>query len=139
MPNVSQIEVSKLCLDLNNFRTIPQKNEVDAINAMISIKPDRFYAVMESLMDDGYWATENVIVLNDSKSNIVKEGNRRIAAMKLIHGIHKLDSFNLPESIIDKINKIDSTWKTDNHTVPCAVYSIQESSMVDKVVTVIHG
>ncbi|MDR1182906.1 MAG: hypothetical protein LBL13_13110 [Bacteroidales bacterium] len=142
MPNVSQIEVSKLSLDLNNFRTVPQKNEVDAINAMISIKPDRFYAVMESLMDDGYWSTENIIVLNDGKSNVVKEGNRRIAAMKLIHGLHKSDSFGLPESIIDKINeinKVDSNWKLENHTVPCAVYSLQENNMVDKVITVIHG
>lgn len=50
MPTTSQMEVSKLKLDLKNFRTVPQKKESDAIKAMISIKPDRFFAVMESII-----------------------------------------------------------------------------------------
>ena len=63
MPTTSQLEVSKLKLDLKNFRTVPQKKEIDAIKAMISIKPDRFFAVMESIIEDGYLPTENIIVL----------------------------------------------------------------------------
>ena len=89
MPTTAQIEVSKLKLDLKNFRTVPQKKEADAIKAMISIKPDRFFAVMESIIEDGYLPTENIIVLKDGTDNIVKEGNRRIAALKLIHGLYK--------------------------------------------------
>lgn len=50
MSKTGQIEVKKLCLDLHNFRTMPQKSENDAINAMLSIKPDRFYAVWRALL-----------------------------------------------------------------------------------------
>jgi hypothetical protein len=139
MPTTSQIEVSKLKLDLKNFRTVPQKNEVDAIKAMISIKPDRFYAVMESIIEDGYLLTENIIVLNDGTDNIVKEGNRRIAALKLIHGHYKLSDFGLPTSITDSISKIDAKWKTENLKVPCTVFSIKEADKVDRVVTLAHG
>lgn len=106
MPKISQIEVSKLKLDLKNFRTVPQKKESDAIKAMISIKPDRFFAIMESLIEDGYLPTENIIVLENNSELIVKEGNRRIAAMKLIHGIYNLDEFGLPSSIVNNIKNI---------------------------------
>lgn len=139
MPTTSQIEISKLTLDLKNFRTVPQRKESDAIKAMISIKPDRFFAVMDSIIEDGYLLTENIIVLNDGTDNIVKEGNRRIAALKLIHGFFKLDDFGLPSSIITSINRIDTAWKAENLMVPCTVFSITEVDKVDRVVALAHG
>ncbi|MBN8679092.1 MAG: hypothetical protein J0M29_12765 [Chitinophagales bacterium] len=139
MPTTSQIEVSNLNLDLKNFRTVPQKKEADAIKAMISIKPDRFFAVMESIIEDGYLPTENIIILKDKTDNIVKEGNRRIAALKLIHGHYKLSDFGLPTSITDSIAKIDAKWKADNLKVPCTVFSEKEADKVDRIVTLAHG
>lgn len=139
MPTNSQIEVSKLKLDLKNFRTVPQKKEEDAIKAMISIKPDRFFAVMESIIEDGYLPTENIIVLKDGTDNIVKEGNRRIAALKLIHGLYKLSDFGLPTSITDSINGIDPKWKAENLKVPCTIFSEKEADTADRVVTLAHG
>lgn len=139
MPTTSQIEVSKLKLDLKNFRTVHQKKEADAIKAMISIKPERFFAVMESIIEDGYLPTENIIVLKDGTDNIVKEGNRRIAALKLIYGLYKLSDFGLPTSITDSISKIDAKWKAENLKVPCTVFSLKEADKVDRVVTLAHG
>lgn len=139
MPTALQIEVSNLKLDLKNFRTVPQKKEADAIKAMISIKPDRFFAVMESIIEDGYLPTENIIVLKVKTDNIVKEGNRRIAALKLIHGHYKLSDFGLPTSITDSIAKINAKWKADNLKVPCTVFSEKEADKVDRVVTLAHG
>lgn len=139
MPTSSQIEVSKLKLDLKNFRTVPQKKESDAIRAMISIKPDRFFAVIDSIIEDGYLPTENIIVLDNEAEFIVKEGNRRIAALKLIHGYYKVEDFGLPVSIIDNIKKINGNWKIDNLKVPCTVFSQKEADLADKVVTLAHG
>lgn len=139
MPTSSQIEVSNLKLDLKNFRTVPQKKEADAIKAMISIKPDRFFAVMESIIEDGYLPTENIIVLKDKTDYIVKEGNRRIAALKLIHGHYKFSDFGLPNSITDSIAKIDAKWKADNLKVPCTVFSEKEADKADRIVTLAHG
>lgn len=139
MPTTHQLEVSKLSLDLKNFRTVPQKNEKDAIRAMISIKPERFFAVMESIIDDGYLLTENIIILQEGTTYTVKEGNRRIAALKLIHGQYKVDDFNLPVSIVDSIKKLDSSWKKDNSKVPCTVFNEKEIDKVDRVVTLAHG
>lgn len=139
MPTTSQIEVSNLKLDLKNFRTVPQKNEEDAIKAMIAIKPDRFFAVMESIIEDGYLPTENIIVFNNGTDKIVKEGNRRIGALKLIHGQYNLNDFGLPSSIIESIKNIEPKWKTENLKVPCTTFSIKEADKVDRVVTLAHG
>lgn len=139
MPSTSIEEISKLSLDLNNFRTIPQKEEKDAIKAMVTIKPDRFYAMMRSLLADGYLPTENIIVLKDGDKLTVKEGNRRIAALKLIHGYYSAGDFSLPSDIATEISSIDSNWKSQNLTVPCAIYEPHELEIADKVVSLTHG
>lgn len=139
MSKTEQVEINKLNLDLNNFRTTPQKTEKDAIRAMIAIKPERFFAVMESIIDDGYLHTENIIVLNDTEKYIVKEGNRRIGAMKLIHKIHLLDDYLIPDSLQKKIDNIDSNWQNENSKVPCTIYDLSDSLKVDKIIALTHG
>jgi hypothetical protein len=139
MPITLQLEVSKLKLDLKNFRTVAQRTESNAIKAMISIKSDRFFAIMESIIEDGYLPTENIIVLKSGTDNIVKEGNRRIAALKIIHGLYKPSDFGLSKSIVDSLNKLDPKWKAENLKVPCTVFSQQEADKVDRVVTLAHG
>ena len=138
MPKNTYLKVKDIKLDLNNYRTIPQNSEEDAINAMIAIKPERFYAVVESIIDDGYLPTENLIILDD-KGFTVKEGNRRTAALKLIHGTHSIDDFNIPVNLKTKIKSINQTWKTENEEIPCSIYSLDEKDKVDKIVNLTHA
>lgn len=139
MPTSQQIDVKKLSLDLQNFRTTKQKKEADAIKAMISIKPDRFQAIMESLLDDGYLLTESIQVLKDGTDLVVKEGNRRVAALKLILGHYKVDDFVIPESLKERVRKVTKEWKKTNSTVPCTVYGKSEIDLVNKIVSLTHG
>lgn len=139
MPITSQIEIGKLSLDLKNFRTTPQKNEADAVKAMVSIKGDRFFAIMESIVKNGFLFIENIIALKDGETIIVKEGNRRIAALKIIQGILKIDKFNVPDKLRDAIALVDETWLKDNLKVPCTIYNLNEADKVDKVVALAHG
>ena len=142
MPTTSLVPIKQLKLDLNNFRTVPQKNETSAIHAMISINPGWFWALMESLLEDGYHPTENIIVLKDGKDEsklIVKEGNRRIGALKVIYGHIKLDESLLPTHLIEKISDTTKSWKAENKEVPCAIYGADEIGLVDKIVTRTHG
>ena len=74
-------DVADLRLDLRNFRTVPQKSELAAVRAVVSANPDWFWALTESLLDDGYLPTENILVLENGTPGsglVVKEGNRRI-------------------------------------------------------------
>ncbi len=139
MARVDYIEVSRLSLDLKNFRTTPQTSEENAVRAMISIHPDRFYAILESIIEDGYMPTENIIVLRNGPILTVMEGNRRIAALKLILGLIPLSALDVPKNIVKKIDEVSLAWKSDNSTVPCNVYELSEASQVDKIVNRTHG
>ena len=140
MPTTSVIPIKELVLDLHNFRTIPQSDELHAVQAMITTKPDWFWALTESLIDDGYLPIENILLLrqNDSKL-IVKEGNRRIAALKLIHGYLPMDSIIVPDSIKEKILTLSDEWKTANEHVPSTIYESGETETVDRIVMRAHG
>ena len=116
MPQAKYIDIKDLYLDLTNPRTVPQESEKKAIETMISIKPDRFNAVMESILDDGYLTTESVIVLNNGRY-IVKEGNRRIAILKLIHGIYDKKNYAIPSNLQDRINSLTPEWLASNRNI----------------------
>ena len=137
MPTTKSIKVKHLHLDLDNFRTVHQSNEEHAVNTLISIQPDRFWAIMESILEDEYLPVENIIVLMEKNGIVVKEGNRRIATLKLIHGLVK--NIEIPEHIQEKINLLSAEWKAQNASVPCAVFSAKERSVVIKIISRIHG
>jgi hypothetical protein len=137
MPTLNSLSVSQLNVDLDNFRTVHQTSENHAVETMITIKPDWFWALMQSLLDDGYLPTENIIVLKVDGKYIVKEGNRRIADLKIIHGM--IVDIDLPDEISLQIKSISKAWKNENSTVPCSIYKSSESKIVDRIVSLIHG
>lgn len=139
MATTQQLKVKDLVIDLQNYRTVAQKNEVEAIQTMITISPDYFWALMNSLLDDGYLPTENIIILNDGNVNLVKEGNRRVASLKIIHGYVDKKYFDLPEEIKKRIESLSKEWSIQNETIPCTIYERKEEALVDKIVTLTHG
>lgn len=126
-------------LDLSNFRTVQQKKEINAINAMISISPDWFWSLTESLLNDGYHPTENIIVLKNGNKLIVKEGNRRIGILKIISGSINYKLFEFPSNLKVKIAEKLSKAKQSDQYVPCAIYKASEAAIVDKIVSLTHG
>lgn len=139
VPTTKPVPIQNLSLDTNNYRTVAQPNELSAIHALIDIEPEWFWAVMESLIDDGYLPNENIIVLQEGKKKVVKEGNRRIAAMKIIHGIVSADEFHLPSHILEKLESLAPGWKKANAEVPCTIYAAAEAAAADRLVTLTHG
>ncbi|MGJ7538386.1 MULTISPECIES: hypothetical protein [unclassified Variovorax] len=136
------MDIQELTLDLRNYRTVAQTKEVQAIQAMISVSPDRFWALVESLLDDGYLPTENIIVIKavgTDAPKIVREGNRRIAGLKLIHGFLPKVGITVPSEIAKRIKVVTDEWKQDNLTVPCVIYESKEANVVDRIVTLTHG
>lgn len=141
MPQTRPVPVRDLTLDLGNYRTVQQADEKAAVEAMISTSPDRFWALTESLLQDGYLPTESVIVLrNGSPGKLtVKEGNRRVAALKLIHKLLPLSAFTVPDNIAAQIKAVPSAWRSDNKSVPCTIYEPADAATVDRIVTLAHG
>jgi hypothetical protein len=136
------ISVQDLALDLGNFRTVRQKSEEKALEAIVATSPDRFWALTESLIADGYLPTESIIVLAGPKPKSalsVKEGNRRVASLKLIHGLIDSKQINIPGSIEASISSLPPEWVQANMQVPCVVYSQSDTDTVDRIVSLAHG
>jgi hypothetical protein len=142
VPKATDIEVRDLGLDLANYRTIRQPSEQDAVDAMVSASPDYFWALAESLLTDGYLPTESIQVLRDAdgdSSLTVREGNRRVAVLKLIHGLVNRDQIEIPETIEAEIALVTPKWRKENSKVPCTLYEAAERDLCDRVVARCHG
>lgn len=142
MPDTKPIAVKDLTLDLANFRTVRQASETTALHAMISTSPDRFWALTDSLLQDGYLPTESIIVLRTGPGQsmlIVKEGNRRVAALKLLLKLLPLDDQEVPESTVTALKAVSPAWRKDNATVPCTIYEASDTATVDRIVRLAHG
>jgi len=132
--------VSALSIDLKNYRTVKQNSEARAVQALIAIEPAYFWALTESLLDDGYLATENILILNSGDSEfIVKEGNRRVAALKLIHGLTPKKGLGVPKNIEQRIDGLAEEWKKENESVPCTIFELKDEAKVDRIVKLAHG
>ena len=95
---------------------------------------------MDSLLEDGFMPTENIIVIKDKNQNLlVKEGNRRVACMKIILGYLERSKFSIPTDLSDKIDKIPQVWNDENKNIPCTIYEAAEGKLVDKIVSLTHG
>lgn len=139
MSSQQLLPVKDLKLDLENPRIGIQATEKDVVNALIEAHPQEFWYLMGSLLEeDGYEPTENILVLRTDSSDIVKEGNRRIAALKVINGYVNPD-VDIPQHVKDEIGAVTTQWKKANKNVPCLVYEVSEKAKLDKIVARIHG
>lgn len=144
MHSFASVPIKQLQLDLRNFRTVPQANEEEAVDAMVSIRPGYFWALMESLLDSEYLPIENILVLEgvgaDGKPTFtVKEGNRRVAALKMAHGLLNRSHLDVPANIETMLAVVSSGWRAATDEVPCIIYPASESDTVDRIVTLAHG
>ncbi|MBB4598919.1 hypothetical protein [Xanthomonas arboricola] len=128
---------------MSNYRTLQQPDERSAVEAIIATNPDWFWALTQSLLDDGYLPTENILVQKEGSGQrsplIVKEGNRRISALKLIHGLIPSDELPIPSNILGAIESLPKGWKRANSTVPTAIYEPNESDVVNRIRSLTHG
>lgn len=79
--------------------------------------------LMYSIVSNGFWDYEPLIVLKNREGKFIAiEGNRRLAAVKLIHGKYEI---SIPAHVKDRINQplIKQTSK-----LPCIVVTSKEES-----------
>ena len=77
---------------------------------------------MYSIVSNGFWDYEPLIVIQDKDKFIAVEGNRRLAAVKLLHNSNKI---NIPKHITDKI---DNALLDQTSELPCIVVESRKDS-----------
>lgn len=142
MPKAENLTIDRLRIDLENFRTVSQKSETAAVHSMIALGGKRFWGITRSLLENGVLPEENILAIrgdNDPAELTVREGNRRVAALKLIHGLLKRQGISVPPDIQLLIDAASPEWKAANKAFPGIVYDSSEADLVDRAVALIHG
>jgi hypothetical protein len=134
MPDLVIKNVKELALDRDNFRAPSQSSESAAFRALVAANPKKFWEITESLLDSGYEHVDNILVQKMDNSLVVKEGNQRIAGIKLALGLIRPQGIEIPEEIKVKMDGLSSSSKKRIQNVPCAVYGDNERELLDKIV-----
>lgn len=86
-----KLKLANLFLDLGNPRYEEQANQADALNTIATAQGDKLLALLRDIIEHGLNPSEMLIVApmeeergRGKNSYVVLEGNRRVAAMKLL-------------------------------------------------------
>ncbi|MES2279948.1 MAG: ParB/RepB/Spo0J family partition protein [Pseudomonadota bacterium] len=118
------IDVSKLEFDKENPRFPVDINALDE-DALIErfVRDERLQEIVESIGDHGYFPGEPLLVVPKRGKYIVVEGNRRLAALKLLNGLA-----NPPEGRI-AIERAIERAKHRPKKVQCLVFTSQKYTL----------
>ncbi|MFH8591883.1 hypothetical protein [Streptomyces rimosus] len=99
MKHVS-MHVASLTLDDNNPRHAKQTaNDAESIAALFEKGPEKLIRLARDIIQHGINPTELVVCMADGDRNVVLEGNRRVAALKLLHNPKLAPTENLRRRI----------------------------------------
>jgi hypothetical protein len=70
---------------------------------------------------------------------VVKEGNRRVAALKIILGLIPLEEISVPPHLEEKIQALKVVRKREFAKILCTIYEPSDETLVDRIVTLAHG
>lgn len=114
MTEIQKIPINQISLDTKNPRLVEfgitskshEKEIIEILWNEMAVNE-----LMYSIVSNGFWEYEPLILMREGDKYIAVEGNRRLAAVKLIHGIDKPKGVRVPEHILSKIdpNLIEKT------------------------------
>lgn len=143
MPERSAKKAADLSLDLENYRMTRQEDETASLHGMIAVGAKDFWGLMESILDEGYTGEGNLIVIHDGEDPsklVVKEGNRRLAAIKVTRGLLDLDAdIEVPPAIKRAMARISAEERSDKKDIPVLIYPHEQADIVDRIVSRKHG
>lgn len=115
-----QLRVTDLLLNTQNPRFDPVQHQAQAIHAMIEDQGDKLTELAKHIASNGFSPMEIVLVQPIGTQWLVREGNRRVTALKLI---------NEPELIPDSYAKMKREFSVLNKKA--------DSSILDSILCVI--
>ncbi|WP_186230887.1 hypothetical protein [Burkholderia gladioli] len=104
------VPLEKLEFDLNNPRFEPCSNQLEAL-ALLCTDSGKISTLMRHIAENGLNPTERVIVVASEKRGkfVVLEGNRRLAALKLLSKPEMIDAIDISSAAGKALRKAAST------------------------------
>lgn len=103
------VKVVNLLLDVNNPRFETQSNQREAISKMIDDQGPKLVNLANSIAEYGLNPSEMPMVIRAMRKGhyVVVEGNRRVAAIKLLSSTNLVDSLNMKQSLSRKLKALN--------------------------------
>ncbi len=124
------ISIENLLIDLHNPRYDIRNSQREALTTIAHDQGLKLVNLAEDIIDKGLNPSEVVMVTPfDESSYVVLEGNRRIAALKLISSISLLDSVGLSQRLAKRLKALHDQAKGELPTqINCVVLSREDAN-----------
>ena len=118
-------DIDNLLLSLENPRLDESNNQSEAIDKMVENQGNKIYALAKDIATNGLNPIEDIAVIKREDGKFtVREGNRRITAIKLINNPSILKNKNA--SLLNKFIRIKSVHQKDYTNVEVKVFDNDE-------------
>lgn len=130
-PEIKLIDIENLELDLTNPRSPDQKNQRAAIETLVKQSGAKLIRLAEDIAkSSGLDPSQLPLVRPSNREEIyvVMEGNRRLAALKLIHNLALLNSLDIPKRTKDRFRHLhDAHSASLPKQILCSIISEEEA------------
>ncbi|WP_423855878.1 ParB/Srx family N-terminal domain-containing protein [Acidithiobacillus sulfuriphilus] len=129
--NDLELDLENLLFDLDNPRFNGLSDQRAALQEIVSNQGDKLWKLAQDIAQQGLNPTERVSVITNEKSDkhIVVEGNRRLAASKLLCNPARLDDMDIATSLKVKIKKLALNFdSTLVDPMPCVLFDSREEA-----------
>lgn len=128
--NIEPISLANLLIDLQNPRYDLRSSQREALTTIAHDQGPKLVNLAEDIVDKGLNPSEAIMVTPyDESSYVVLEGNRRIAALKLISSISLLESVGLPQRLTKRLRTLHSRSKDELPTeINCVVLAREDAN-----------
>ena len=117
------LSLDQLLFDSNNPRIGSATNQRDALQKILDDQEEKLFVLADSIVSDGLSPIDRLLVLRDKNNGdkfIVLEGNRRLAALKVLVNPHVLASLEVKASLQKRFEEVTKRFnRKDVEPVAC--------------------
>lgn len=130
MPEIININIANILLDIDNFRLGSWPNQQEVIRTLIDDQKEKLINLAEHIAENGLSPLENIGIMKcpEGDDYYVIEGNRRVLSIKILNDPQILIGTALEDQIpkIQEIKQRTSCSQIDG--IECVVFASQEDA-----------
>jgi hypothetical protein len=110
-----RLKIDRLLLDVDNPRITKASGQRDALQKIIEDQDSKLVGLAESIIDDGLAPMDRLLVVQskaaeDRGKYIALEGNRRLAALKILRNINILKGLEIRSGLRKRFEELAATF-----------------------------
>lgn len=121
-----ELQIEQLLLDSKNPRISGASSQRDVIQKLLDDQADKLLTLADSIASDGMSPIDRLLVVREKDGSdrfIALEGNRRVAALKILSNPHILGGLQLKSSLQKAFEKVAGNFQRDT-VEPIACFEV---------------